>query len=216
MKCFIALVTQLTAYITLLLSTYTAEGTSLTYWVPANDRSCFFAWVDEQGKKVYFYFAVQTGGNFDIDYEITDPRSRIIAKGEKERQVDMLFTGNEVGEYTFCFSNGMSTFAEKLVDFNISVEKEAKALLPHRQALEEHHTNPTEESITRIGGSLYSINHLLKYFRTRENRNFATVRSTESRVFWYSLLECALIVGIASFQVFAIRKLFSTNKKGHI
>ncbi|KAK9763909.1 hypothetical protein K7432_009030 [Basidiobolus ranarum] len=218
MKSLTAFATLLSVYITLLLSTYTptVQATALTYWVPANDKACFYTWVDAAGKKISFYFAVQTGGNFDIDYEVSDPKGRLVTKGEKERQGDMVFTGNEVGEYSFCFSNGMSTFAEKLVDFDISVENEVKAMLPHRQALEDHHTNPTEDSITRIGGSLHNINRMQKYFRTRENRNFATVESTEGRIFWYSLSECVLIVGIASLQVFAIRMLFATNKKGHI
>jgi len=42
-------------------------------------------------------------------------------QGEKERQGDFAFTAQQVGEYSFCFSNEMSTFAEKFVDFEISV-----------------------------------------------------------------------------------------------
>lgn len=41
--------------------------------------------------------------------------------GEKEKQGDFVFTANDVGEYRFCFNNEMSTFAEKLVDFEITV-----------------------------------------------------------------------------------------------
>jgi hypothetical protein len=41
--------------------------------------------------------------------------------GEKERQGDFVFTGNTIGDYTFCFNNEMSTFAEKFVDFEIAV-----------------------------------------------------------------------------------------------
>lgn len=41
--------------------------------------------------------------------------------GEKERQGDFVFTANDVGEYRFCFNNEMSTFAEKVVDFEITV-----------------------------------------------------------------------------------------------
>jgi hypothetical protein len=41
--------------------------------------------------------------------------------GQKERQGDFVFTAQSVGEYRFCFSNEMSTFAEKLVDFEIAV-----------------------------------------------------------------------------------------------
>lgn len=42
-------------------------------------------------------------------------------EGTKERQGDYVFTANDLGEYRFCFNNEMSTFAEKLVDFEIAV-----------------------------------------------------------------------------------------------
>ncbi|KAL6402249.1 putative membrane protein C17A5.08 [Ilyonectria robusta] len=41
--------------------------------------------------------------------------------GQKERQGDFVFSANTIGEYSFCFDNEMSTFAEKFVDFEIAV-----------------------------------------------------------------------------------------------
>lgn len=41
--------------------------------------------------------------------------------GEKERQGDFVFTANDIGEYRFCFNNEMSTFADKIVDFEVAV-----------------------------------------------------------------------------------------------
>ena len=41
--------------------------------------------------------------------------------GEKERQGDYVFTANDVGEYRFCFDNSVSTFSDKIVDFEIAV-----------------------------------------------------------------------------------------------
>lgn len=32
-----------------------------------------------------------------------------------------MFTAQSIGEYKFCFNNEMSTFAEKMVDFEIAV-----------------------------------------------------------------------------------------------
>lgn len=49
------------------------------------------------------------------------PGDKMILEGTKERQGDFVFTAQSVGEYKFCFNNGMSTFAEKLVDFEIAV-----------------------------------------------------------------------------------------------
>jgi hypothetical protein len=64
---------------------------------------------------------VQDGGSFDIDYQVFAPGERIITEGHKERQGEFVFTANDLGEYRFCFSNEMSTFADKTVDFEIAV-----------------------------------------------------------------------------------------------
>lgn len=64
---------------------------------------------------------MQSGGSFDIDYQVTGPLDKVILDGTKERQGDFVFTAQSIGEYSFCFSNEMSTFAEKLVDFEIAV-----------------------------------------------------------------------------------------------
>jgi hypothetical protein len=66
---------------------------------------------------------VQAGGSFDIDYQVFGPGERIITEGHKERGGEFVFTVNDVGEYRFCFSNEMSTFADKTVDFEIAVRQ---------------------------------------------------------------------------------------------
>lgn len=61
---------------------------------------------------------------------------------EKERQGDFVFTAKETGEYRFCFDNDMSTFAEKLVDFEIAVWSSfilpPSVRFPHEVALSKH------------------------------------------------------------------------------
>lgn len=95
--------------------TSSVQGAALTTQLNPQERACFYAWVDKAGEKVGFYFAVQSGGSFDIDYDVISPSDKVIAEGKKERQLDIIFTGNEVGEYSFCLENDMSSFAEKTV-----------------------------------------------------------------------------------------------------
>lgn len=64
---------------------------------------------------------VQSGGSFDVDYTVMSPEGKIIMENSKERQLDSVFTAKTTGEYSFCFNNEMSTFAEKMVDFEIAV-----------------------------------------------------------------------------------------------
>lgn len=142
-------------------------------------RSCYYAWVDEAGEKVGWYFAVQSGGDFEIEWSVTSPSNKVIIEGTKERQADIIFTGQEVGEYTFCFQD--PTFAaEKMVDFDITVESEPRLTLPLSQAaLLSEHSVPLEDSIGKVQEQLTSIGRTQRYFRTWENRGFDTVKSTQ-------------------------------------
>ncbi|KAK9473232.1 emp24/gp25L/p24 family/GOLD-domain-containing protein [Dipodascopsis tothii] len=195
----------------------TAAATALTYNVAANERACFYSQVHQPGLKVAFYFAVQSGGSFDIDYSVSSPSLKVVLDGEKERQGDFVFTANEIGEYRFCFLNEMSTFAEKLVDFEIAVENEMRAELPIKQAGgSEQETSLFETSVHSLSGQLTSISRSQKYFRTRENRNFSTVKSTESRIFYFSIVEVLTIVVMAVFQVVVVQFFFTGSRKGFV
>jgi len=52
---------SLSALITtiVLFSGKAVDATALTYKIDANERACFYAWVDQVGEKIAFYFAVQ-------------------------------------------------------------------------------------------------------------------------------------------------------------
>lgn len=133
-------------------------------------------------------------------------------QGEKERQGDFVFTAQEVGEYKFCLNNEMSTFAEKTVDFEIAVENEARVDLPAKQGSDPMLTSALESSLYKLSAQLSAINRNQKYFRTRENRNFSTVRSTESRIFNFSLIQCCLVICMGALQVFVVRFFFQVSR----
>jgi len=192
------------------------SATALTYKLSANEQACFYSNVENKGAKVAFYFAVQAGGSFDIDYEVIGPGDKIVMAEEKQRQGDFVFTATESGEYKFCFNNQMSTFAEKFVDFEIAVENEQRASIPSKQGTSPEQTTALEESIFKLSGQLSTITRNQKYFRTRENRNFSTVRSTERRIFNFSVIESLMMVCMAGLQVFIVRFFFQGARKGYV
>ncbi|RMJ24823.1 Endosomal cargo receptor Erp3 [Aspergillus sp. HF37] len=192
------------------------SATALTYKVEASERACFFTNVDQVNSKVAFYFAVQSGGSFDIDYAVVGPGEKVILQETRERQGDFVFTAQTVGEYRFCFNNEMSTFAEKLVDFEIAIENEQRAQLPSRQGATPEQATALDESIYKLSAQLSTISRNQKYFRTRENRNFSTVRSTERRIFNFSVIEGLMMVSMAGLQVFVVRFFFQGARKGYV
>ncbi|PNY26466.1 membrane protein, partial [Tolypocladium capitatum] len=192
-------------------------ATALTYKLTANEKACFFTETKKENEKIAFYFAVQSGGSFDVDYTVQGPSSKIILQGTKERQGDFVFTAQHAGEYSFCFDNEMSTFAEKFVDFDISVENESRtAQLPSKQGTSPEQTSVLEESIFKISGQLSTISRNQKHFRTRENRNFSTVHSTEKRIVNFSMIQIGLIICMGALQVFVVRFFFQGARKGYV
>jgi hypothetical protein len=160
---------------------------------------------------------VQSGGSFDVDYSVIGPGDRQILSGEKERQGDYVFTAQSTGSYSFCFSNTMSTFADKYVDFEITSEANpgtSSALLPQKSGAPAEQHDQLEDLVFKVSGQLSTVNRMQKYFRTRENRNFSTVRSTEKRIFQFSLIEVIMMVGMAVLQVLVVRFFFQGARKG--
>lgn len=141
-------------------------------------RSCYYAWVDQVGEKVGWYFAVQSGGDFEIEWTVTAPSNKVVVEGTKDRQADLVFTAQEEGEYAFCFQDPNFS-AIKTVDFDITVESEPRLTMPLSQAAQlSEHSAPLEQSIGKVSEQLVSIARTQRYFRTWENRGFDTVRNT--------------------------------------
>ncbi|KAJ7076015.1 emp24/gp25L/p24 family/GOLD-domain-containing protein [Mycena belliarum] len=199
----------ITALLYVLNFSLCARASALTTAIGANERLCFYADVDKAGEKIGFYFAVQSGGSFDIDFDIKDPHDKVILDGERERQGDYVLTANTVGEYAFCFENDMSTLTEKLVDFDIMVESEPRREAPAKPVQISEHTSALEESVFRLNGMLMNIKRTQKHFHTRENRGFSIVKSTLNRLFWYAVLESLGVVAMAVFQVYVLQTFFT-------
>jgi len=109
-----------------------------------------------------FYFAVQSGGSFDVDFEIKDPNDKVILDGQRERQGDYVLTANTVGEYSFCFENDMSTLTDKLVDIDIMIENEPRRDAPAKAGQIQEQTSALEESIYRLNSQFMSIKRTQK------------------------------------------------------
>lgn len=102
-----------------------------------------------------------------------------------------------------------------MIDFEISIENEPRAAsIPSKQGANIEQTSALENSVLKLSGQLSTITRQQKYFRTRENRNFSTVRSTEQRIFNFSIIESLMMVAMAGMQVFIVRMFFQTGRKG--
>ena len=96
------------------------------------------------------------------------------------------------------------------------VENEVRTPLPVKKGTTPEQTVGLEASLGKIATQLSTVARNQKYFRTRENRNFSTVRSTERRIWHFSLVESLTMVAMAGLQVFVVRFFFQGARKGYV
>jgi hypothetical protein len=101
-----------------------------------------------------------------------------------------------------------------MADMRTQIEHEERASLPQKGGASAEQLSSVDESIMRISGHVSVLTRQQKYFRTRENRNFSTVKSTENRIFKLSLMESGMMVAMAGLQVLVVRWFFTGGRKG--
>lgn len=183
----------------------------LTVIVAANDVECFYGEAYQPGVKIGFSYAVQSGGQFDIDFKVKAPNGEVLYDQPKESQGEYSFAARTAGEYQFCFSNDMSTFSDKVVEFDLSIDSEIKATLP--PSVGSGDTDFVERAITSIEERTANMVRSLQYYKTRNNRNESTVKSTENRIFWFSIFEVLLMVGMGVLHVTIVQLFFTGSRK---
>ncbi len=165
----------ITALITSLMAFYIQTAAAVTYTsmsinVPAFARECLYFRMDSEEDSILVNFQVLTGGNFEIDFEITAPNGDKVITANDKRYADYLVRSFGFGEYSFCFSNRVSTVTPKKVEFSIELEKDVDYYNE-----QETKTNKdevlSENAISEIGRNFDQMRKMLDYLRAREWRN---------------------------------------------
>ena len=167
-------------------SNYAPVGISL----PAFTKECLYYDLSSDKDVLVVSYQVLTGGNFEIDFDITAPDGSVIVTERQKKHSDFLLKSFGIGKYTFCLSNNYGTSPKKV---EITLEK--------------------EKEIVR---NLNKITKTMDYLRAREWRNMYTVSSTESRLTWLSLLIMGVMVGISIVQALIIQFFFTSRQKNYV
>ncbi|CUS21969.1 LAQU0S04e05116g1_1 [Lachancea quebecensis] len=177
--------------------------------LPSFSKECLHYDLKSNDDSIVISYQVLTGGNFEIDFEITAPDGKSIATETHKKYSDFLLKSFGLGEYSFCFSNNYGT-ALKKVEVTLELEKES---LGANTAPEDAISNNAVEEIER---NLNKITLMMNYLRAREWRNMYTVKSTESRLVWMSMLTMGLTVGISVIQAAIVQFLFKDRQKNYV
>ncbi|KAJ3192889.1 p24 complex component [Irineochytrium annulatum] len=127
-------------------------------------------------------YQVYDGGNLDVDFwvllpqqsiayaehvKIAGPDERPIHSELKKTQTTFSFNADQSGKHSYCFSNMMSTVAQKAITFTVhGPDERQKFEEKYKDSTEDFHT-PLNEQITRLSNNLHSVFDEQSYMRER-------------------------------------------------
>ncbi|KAF9509509.1 hypothetical protein BS47DRAFT_1332256 [Hydnum rufescens UP504] len=165
-------------------------------------KECFFEDLHVNDKMTVTY-QVGAGGNLDIDFWLSDPQGLALRKDLKSSTGTISTTAEVDGRYTYCFSNEMSTLADKLVSFNVHgliyVEDDGTIA-------------PIEREIRDLAGGLQAVKDEQEYIVIRERVHRDTAESTNSRVMWWSIFQGIVLVATCGWQIYYLQSFFEVKR----
>lgn len=210
----------------------TVFASPLTFELKKGEDECFYTLTSDIDCDITYYFAVQDApkNDYDINYKIYGPANhqQPIIERSNERQGEWAFLGDDKGEYKFCFEGGKT--GNKVVDFEIKYDckqnndvrsknrEERKKLRNLRDfdSKEDDLQTTLDDSIDTIERQLYSLENDMNYYNTRNSRNHLTVKSTESRIGWFSMYGILLVVGMSAAQILVLQFFFKQSRKSNV
>lgn len=207
----------------------TVVSSPLTFELKKGQEECFYTLTTDTDCEITYYFSVQEAAenDYDISYKVFGPASyyQPIIERSNERQGEWAFLGDDRGEYKFCFDGGNK--ADKVVDLEIKYNcarnddvrsknrEERKKLRNLRDAKNEGDDLQTslEDSVDTIERQLYVLERNMQYYKARNGRNHLTVKSTESRIAWFSIYGILLVVGMSVAQILVLQWFFKESRR---
>jgi len=170
--------------------------------VSASKKECFFEDLHTNDQMTVTY-QVGGGGHLDIDFWLADPKNLALAKHMKQSTGSVSVTAESDGRYEYCFSNMMSTIADKQVSFNVHGIVYVN---------EDEHLAPIEREIRKIAIDLKSVKDEQEYIVIRERTHRNTAESTNSRVKWWSMLQAILLFCVCGWQIYYLKSFFEVKR----
>lgn len=185
-----------------------AYSVELTFELPDSAKQCFFQEIEE-GVESTIEFQVVTGGHYDVDVLLMDPKKNVIYKQVKKQYDSYTWTAAMTGEVSVCFSNEFSTFSHKLVymDFQVGDEEPLPGIGEHLTAMTQLETSAQEVHENLNGIIDYQTHH-----RLRETQGRKRGEDLNERVMIWSVFVTLSMILVGISQVMVLKSFFSEKR----
>ncbi|NP_001154129.1 transmembrane emp24 domain-containing protein 10 precursor [Oncorhynchus mykiss] len=185
---------------------------SITFHLPVNLRKCLR---EEIHKDVLVTgeYEVSEQSNAKNNLKITDSSGHILYSKEDASKGKFAFTTEDYDMFEVCFESksplGTGRVTDQLVNLDMKHGVEAKN---YEEIAKVEKLKPLEVELRRLEDLSESIVNDFAYMKKREEEMRDTNESTNIRVLYFSIFSMCCLIGLATWQVFYLRRFFKAKK----
>uniref|UniRef100_A0A4W5R6E3 Transmembrane p24 trafficking protein 10 n=2 Tax=Hucho hucho TaxID=62062 RepID=A0A4W5R6E3_9TELE len=198
-------------FATLLLIPVLIESVlSISFFLPVNSRKCLR---EEIHKDVLVTGEYVISDESNTKLKITDSSGHILYSKEDATKGKFAFTTEDYDMFEVCFESkspmGTGRIPDQLVNLDMKHGVEAKN---YEEIAKVEKLKPLEVELRRMEDLSESIVNDFAYMKRREEEMRDTNESTNTRVLYFSLFSMCCLIGLATWQVFYLRRFFKAKK----
>lgn len=194
----------------------------LYFHIGETDKRCFIEEIPDETLLIVNYklqlHDPQTGGfmqtapGLAMHVDIRDPDDKLILSKVYSAEGKVAITSHKPGEHVICIqSNSTKWFngGQLRVHLDIKIGEHA---MDYGDIAEKEKYTQLQLRIRQLQDQVEQIMKELSYQRYREERFRATSESTGKRVFWWSILQAAVVLVLALWQSTHLKRFFEAKK----
>uniref|UniRef100_A0A3B3CPB5 Transmembrane p24 trafficking protein 10 n=1 Tax=Oryzias melastigma TaxID=30732 RepID=A0A3B3CPB5_ORYME len=188
---------------------------SISFFLPVNSRKCLR---EEIHKDVLVTgeYELTEQPNTKTHLKITDSSTHTLYSKEDATKGKFAFTTEDYDMFEVCFEskkqNGtvkLNFLPDQLVNLDMKHGVEAKN---YEEIAKVEKLKPLEVELRRLEDLSESIVNDFAYMKKREEEMRDTNESTNTRVLYFSIFSMCCLIGLATWQVFYLRRFFKAKK----
>lgn len=158
---------------------------------------------------------------------VTGPHNQQLHTITGQSHAEISLKPVEVGDHSVCFTH-LGNPTDKTLDLDVAltnadgtpfVSFKSSDVDAHGSPLQtgaDASTQQLESAVGRVTKDLTEISHTLKYLKNREKRNLHTVENNSNAIWWFSVFETLLIIGMSICQVAILRHFFGRSGRPRV
>ncbi|XP_029468276.1 transmembrane emp24 domain-containing protein 10-like [Rhinatrema bivittatum] len=196
-----------------LLPTLCVPGVApISFHLPAQSRKCLKEEIHKDVLVTGEYELAEQSG-LETHLQVTDSSGHILYSKEDAKKGKFAFTTDDYEIYEICFESKMHSgnfrVPDQLVMLSVKHGVEAQN---YEDIAKAEKLKPLEVELRRLEDLSESIVKDFAYMKQREEEMRDTNESTSLRVLYFSMFSMLCLVGLATWQVFYLRRFFKAKK----